>query len=211
MSKTKTIFEKYSHIPKPDEMRKMEEQFFDECHKSKDARIPDFLARKLRPDNGILAKIGEMAVEWSELERRVDETIWHVLETPADRGACLTAQFVGPGPRCRALMSLCRVANISNDIIEDIAQFKKEAGQIGSKRNRILHDYWFELVDIRTRESTIIRHEIEPESPHSQKQKNVTIDDIDKWINEAAHLKNIFVQAVFQRVLIELLQRRHKV
>lgn len=151
-----TIFDKYSYLPSPEDMRKDPEMT---CG----AATLSFVANGLSiNDNKFLRLIGEITIEWSKVERSIDEMIWDCLGVERKHGACVTAQYIGAGPRCRALSSLCGELGLTKEVCDDINLFKVSAQTVGEKRNRLVHDYWSATVGI---DGNIItsRHEIKTE------------------------------------------------
>jgi hypothetical protein len=57
-------------------------------------------------------------------------------------GACLTAQYIGPGPRFRALVALIGLRGASKALLKDFNAFATFFGKLGAKRNRFAHDPW---------------------------------------------------------------------
>lgn len=206
MAKKPSLFEKYSHIDF-DALQKNMDDFFGSDY-VEDARIPPVLGRSLKENNEILSKIGQMTVEWSEIESWIDQSIWRILDVTDNLGACITAQYIGPGPRCRALLSLCHLSGIDQEVIDDLKEFKQEAQRIGENRNRFNHDRWIEIINMKTKESKIVRNQIRPEVPHQQAQIEVAVQDAEKWVREAKLLKDIFVICIFPRLISSLLQKR---
>lgn len=199
MAKKPSLYEKYGAISSSALQASIDEFF--ESNYVEDERIPPILARSLKGDNDILAKIGQMAVEWSEIERWIDQTIWRLLDVSSDKGACVTGQFIGPGPRCKALVLLCQCAGLDSELIEKLREFEKEASAVGAKRNRFMHDQWIELIDMRTKETKVQRHEI---APTGQALRDVALTDAQKWVDDAISLKNYFTQEIYLNIASSL-------
>jgi hypothetical protein len=83
---------------------------------------------------------GRVSTVWAALERGIDELIWELSDTTPEKGACLTSQMIGPGPRVRALISLLSVWHAHQEMIAKFNRFDKAVARLGTKRNRYSHD-----------------------------------------------------------------------
>jgi hypothetical protein len=109
-------------------------------------------SRFVEPDNGTLipvldpahaAAIGTLTSQWSRLEYMVDRTIWELASPKTlEHGACITAQFIGIGPRLNALISLVMLSGCSAELVKEFTTFQGHAVALGNERNRIIHDPW---------------------------------------------------------------------
>jgi hypothetical protein len=87
------------------------------------------------------AAIGNLTSMWSRLEYMVDRTIWELAAPKTlDRGACITAQLIGIGPRLNALIALATLSGASPTLLKKFNQFRGYAVGLGNKRHRIIHD-----------------------------------------------------------------------
>jgi hypothetical protein len=60
----------------------------------------------MTPDNPFYANIGRVASEWSHLEHTLDLIVWDLCDQQPRLTACITAQIMGVGGRCKAILSL---------------------------------------------------------------------------------------------------------
>jgi hypothetical protein len=58
-------------------------------------------------------------------------------------GACITAQYIGPGPRFRALAALVKLRGGNSELIKSINRFSVTAQGVAGERNRWSHDPMF--------------------------------------------------------------------
>ncbi|WP_428660456.1 hypothetical protein [Reyranella sp.] len=97
------------------------------------------------PDSSpIYAIVGRIASRWGKLEWEVDRLSWLLAGLRRDEpGACMTAQILGIHNKLRALISLARLNEAPQSIIDDLNKFSNEAIPITMKRNRAVHDSWW--------------------------------------------------------------------
>jgi hypothetical protein len=124
-------------------------------------------------------EVGRLTAMWALLERAIDNLIWELLNVEAHKGACLTAQMIGPGPRIRALQALIEETGASDELRSGFQMFGKLASELGGKRNRYSHD----TVTVGIPSGLIRRHEITADKKLRSKELKVEIDAIRKlWI-----------------------------
>ncbi|HTT82794.1 MAG TPA: hypothetical protein VMF67_04890 [Rhizomicrobium sp.] len=98
---------------------------------------------ELPPDDPHYTRVGRVASAWARFEYEIDSVIWTYACREDERGACLTAQYIGPGPRFKALIALVRLEDgVSEESVNALCKLAEESGQIASRRNRIVHDSW---------------------------------------------------------------------
>jgi hypothetical protein len=59
-------------------------------------------------------------------------------------GACITAQLGSLHSRLNALLSLAKIRQIPQSIIDDLNRFSQDVRDAQDKRNRTIHDVWLE-------------------------------------------------------------------
>ena len=87
--------------------------------------------------------VGRISNAWASFEFYIDKLIWHVAGVSAMVGTCLTAQFIGPAPRFRALAALLHFRGATKEIISSVNKFSEDVRGIAADRNRWSHDPMF--------------------------------------------------------------------
>ena len=101
----------------------------------------DFSLRMLEEGDPHYASIGRVAYAWTAVETMLDGLISDLVRAADDEATqCLLGQFVGPGPRIRALIALARFRGASEALVTSLNKFGRECTELGTKRNRIVHD-----------------------------------------------------------------------
>lgn len=89
-------------------------------------------------------KVGLIASEWAHLEHILDLIIWEICKIDHATLACLTAQIMGVGPRCKAIIALCGRVGISDEIIlKKIRKLMSDSYGPADERARVVHDPWY--------------------------------------------------------------------
>ena len=99
--------------------------------------------RRLPPDSPIHKLIGQIADDWSQVERLLDLIIWRLAGLSDPTGACLTSQITGSQARLNVIDALCRMRPLGGGVLNEIEETKKCLRGIQTKRNRVLHDAWY--------------------------------------------------------------------
>jgi hypothetical protein len=86
--------------------------------------------------------IAEAANSWTALEYAVNTTIWALADVKPALGACLTAQIYTMPARMDALLSLMKLRQVSDAIIDRTNKFVSQFRDALDARNRTVHDYW---------------------------------------------------------------------
>jgi hypothetical protein len=87
--------------------------------------------------------IGRVSNAWATFEFYTSQLIWWVANVDGPIGACLTAQYIGPGPRFRALAALVKLRGGNSELIKSINRFSVAAQGVAGERNRWSHDPMF--------------------------------------------------------------------
>lgn len=95
----------------------------------------------------LVKAIGRIASMYSDIEFKINEIIWMVMNVERSIGACLTAQMIGPGPRFRALLSILALREAPAPILKSTKEMRDRITSIANKRNRIVHDPWLRDAD----------------------------------------------------------------
>jgi len=100
----------------------------------------DYSLRTLEDGDPHYIAIGKVAYSWSKLEALLDGFITDLLRGEDDATQCVIAQLIGPAPRVRAMIALARLRGGSEGLVTDMNKFGRECTEIGTKRNRVVHD-----------------------------------------------------------------------
>jgi hypothetical protein len=91
-----------------------------------------------------LRRVGEIASLWSQVEFRIDFTVWELLKTEQQYSACVTSQLGFP-QKLRALKALIAVIDrgqLHENLIKTLNKFSADATAKYDLRNRAVHDAW---------------------------------------------------------------------
>ena len=69
-------------------------------------------------------------------ELMLDNLIWDLAGLDGFTGACITAQFVAPHPRFRALNALCKNRNLPEHLIRRLNRLRGDTDSVYEKRSR---------------------------------------------------------------------------
>jgi hypothetical protein len=101
--------------------------------------------------------IGRVANAYSQLEFKMNDSIWELANVARSAGVCMTAQMIGPAPRNRCLLALLKFRNASHELITEFNKIGTKIEGLAARRNRYVHDPFVLLPDtgeIRRMEST---------------------------------------------------------
>jgi len=142
--------------------------------------------------------VGHIASEWAHLEHILDEIIWNLSKIDQKKGACVTAQLMGTGPRCRAIVSLCTISGIDDEMIAKVRSFMGSCERASEHRHRIVHDPWY--VDTGTQKPAQFKsmpfRGIKTSGPQygiteaDAAQIDKTLNDVRELVSEATTLKS---------------------
>ena len=97
----------------------------------------------LPPDHELNTLIGQVASGWAYVEHILDGIIWELVGVEPSYGACITAQVMGIGNRCRILLALAELKHLDKSIVDRITELMRRSYDTGELRNRIVHNPWF--------------------------------------------------------------------
>ncbi|WP_299804643.1 hypothetical protein [Tardiphaga sp.] len=100
--------------------------------------------------------VGRATNAWATFEFYIDRLIWWVANVAEPIGACITAQYIGPAPRFRALAALVKLQGGSAELVTSINKLSAAAQGVAAERNRWAHDPMF--VDVESGE--VFRHQV---------------------------------------------------
>lgn len=145
------------------------------------------------------AIVGRVASEWARLEHILDMIIWELADLDPKRGACITAQFMGPAPRYNTIATLARYKGLNPALAKRIARLKQKTFDVSEQRNRYIHDPWLIELDsggvaqFRAMPAKNPRYGFEPIAPEETEK---TISRIKDRLRDALELR--------EDILIEL-------
>jgi len=80
-------------------------------------------------------------------ERALDQIVWTLSGVISPRAACLTAQFMGTGPRFKTITAQLHLRKVSEPefekYISKINKIMTDTHAPQEIRNRVIHDAWF--------------------------------------------------------------------
>ncbi len=148
----------------------------------------------------IFAMVGLVASEFARLEHTLDETIWDLAGLESPRGASITAQLMGVGPRCLTIIALHAQRGLPEETRRrKISSFMDQAHRLSDKRNRLIHDPWF--LDTGTNSASQLKSM--PRKELIYEYKIVTADYVTEVISE---IRQFIARAIalHEQVLSEL-------
>jgi hypothetical protein len=118
--------------------------------------------------------VGRVSNAWATFEFYINQLIWWVANVEGPIGACLTAQYVGPGPKFRALAALVKQRSGNAQLIKSINQFSVAAQAMAGERNRWSHDPMF----IEEETGEIFRYQVTADRTLVFELKPATLSDM---------------------------------
>ena len=99
----------------------------------------------LPEDHPFYARVGLVASEWAHFEHILDLIIWRLAEVDDRRGACITAQIMGAGGRCKAISTLAGNEGLPNTLIKRVRKLMSDSYPVADLRARLVHDPWYKV------------------------------------------------------------------
>jgi hypothetical protein len=98
----------------------------------------------LPADHPFYANIGRVASEWAHIEHILDLVIWELARVEQQPlGACITAQIMGVGGRCKAIVALGGLRGLSAEILKRVRTLMSHSYPVADLRARVVHDPWY--------------------------------------------------------------------
>jgi hypothetical protein len=99
----------------------------------------------LPPDHQVYTLVGRVASEWSRFEHTLDLIICDLANIEPEKGACITAQIMGPAPRLRAIITQLNQINTeaSSELTKAFRELMHVSQDTAEDRNRLIHDAWY--------------------------------------------------------------------
>jgi hypothetical protein len=147
------------------------------------------------PDGHVIfTLVGQAASEFARLEHILDETIWKLADLIPHRGASITAQIMGAGPRCSTIKALLTQRNFPTETIQKVKLFEGALHDISENRNRLIHDPWYlqESTDTSSQFRAMPRRTLEfGYKPISEEDVQRDIAGIRNFIKQAETLRDL--------------------
>jgi threonine dehydrogenase-like Zn-dependent dehydrogenase len=136
---------------------------------------------ELKPNSKHYTKVGRIASEWARFEFEIDRFIWSLANDTDEKGACVTAQMMGSGPRLRAALALCELSGvISTHLMSQLRRFANDNEALVQLRNRAVHDPW--VVGVKTKRRGQIR--LTANKKLDYRLHAQTLDDLDAILSK---------------------------
>lgn len=119
--------------------------------------------------------VGRISIGVSFFELQLNRAIWHLANVEQHAGACITAQFIGPGPRFRAIQALLGFRGASKELVKTFDNLRQDAESVARERNRFVHDP--ALMD---QEGGFVRFEVTADRKLHFGMEAVTLADFEK-------------------------------
>jgi hypothetical protein len=155
-------------------------------------------------DHPIYALVGRVASKWAQLEHDLDTIIWKLAGIADKLGVCITAQMMGVWPRFNAIQSLLIQRSnempILTELIKEVNTLSNDSRDASERRNRIIHDPWYIIIDLSEQAAQLDEQTDQPRSmPRSDRIYGLldrdrddilaTLKDINKLSEGALVLK----------------------
>ncbi len=82
--------------------------------------------------------VGRVSNAWATFEFYTDRLIWWTANVSEPVGACITAQYIGPGPRFRALAALVKLQGGNAELISAINQVLRNCSGCGGRAEQMV-------------------------------------------------------------------------
>lgn len=142
--------------------------------------------------------VGRIAIGFSFFEMQLNRSIWYLSNVEQHVGACITAQFIGPGPRFRALMALLTLRGASKATLKIFDKLRNDADAISRERNRFVHD-----PAVMDGNQNFVRFEVTADRKLAFGMETVVLADFQKLEAKIKAITKRFDHA-FESALIEI-------
>jgi hypothetical protein len=136
------------------------------------------IPKKLPEEHPFYSMVGRVASEWSHLEHWLDVAIWELAGVRPKKGACITSQIMGVGPRCRVIIMLCTVVGLSESLKVGYKALLNDSYAVAELRARVVHDPWF----TSERSDDAAQFRAMPWADKHYGLRTITQEDIEKTI-----------------------------
>ena len=157
---------------------------------------------RLPEGHSFYAKIGRVAALSAQLEHLLDLMIWELTKGEQAALSCITGQMIGSGPRFRAIKALCELRGVSRDTLKSITSMETPIFQASLKRNRFLHDAWFQVSEDSTTRQEQFRNKTYKGSDFgfeevTENHANETMTLIEDHIDELSRVMEILKRELY--------------
>jgi hypothetical protein len=139
-----------------------------------------------------MAAVGHVAMMWANYELNINSFIWELSNVECKVGTCTTSQLIGPGPRFRCLLSLLRLRNAPQSLLNAFNKHHEVAEKLSRQRNRFMHDPMVKYPD-----GKIGRLEFTADKHVRHDFVHVELDEVLKLFREIEDLDSKFDQLYF--------------
>ncbi|HET6391035.1 hypothetical protein [Hyphomicrobium sp.] len=133
--------------------------------------------------------IGRVASEWAHLEHTLDLIIWDLagwkLNMHQSVLACITAQIMGVGPRCKVIQALGELRELDDSVLKPARTLMSDAYPVADWRARWVHDPWY----IDANSDAVGQFRAMPNADRRYGIKDIDLDDVTKTIKEIGALQ----------------------
>jgi hypothetical protein len=146
--------------------------------------------------NDHYAAIGTVVSNWAVLEVLMASLIWRLANVADYEGACITSQIGNSGRLIAALISLIKLDDASDELIDKYKKFDDKTRKLQDRRNRITHDPW--SLDLAT--SMPHRFEVSARKTLNFEYKPVSTNDVLNIVDEISKLISEFNELAEQTI-----------
>ena len=102
------------------------------------------IKQPLPPEHSFYAVIGRVVAEFAQVEHILDLAIWDLCAADQLLASCITGQLLGQSGRFLALQELADAKGFDKAMWKRIETLKSGAAILFKRRNRFVHDAWYE-------------------------------------------------------------------
>lgn len=131
-----------------------------------------------------LLALGRLTTYWARLDLEINALLQTMLDLTKDQMACISTQMPDVAARCRLIKTLSFTLGVEAEWREAIIELTHIiANNLGPKRNRFTHDYWYPSesemlkIDMRVKISKA-QSFLQPRLEHSTEQR-IHVDEVD--------------------------------
>lgn len=147
--------------------------------------------RPLPDKYAVYHQVGLIAAEGARIEHMLDQSIAYVAGLDLRIGACFTGQMIGPAPRFSTLLHLCIERGLSTDALKRIKVVSGHAAPYFERRNRAVHDPWYEDAGAGTTHQFIGKPKAKTDfgvKPKTEAQLKEDLTELRKYREEVREL-----------------------
>jgi hypothetical protein len=147
----------------------------------------------------LFTAVGIVATAYAQLEFSMNDAIWELANVSRKAGLCMTAQMIGPGPRCRCLAALLELRQAPPELYQEFNRISKEIEGVAARRNRYMHDYL--VINQETGEIARVEGTADRRIKYGFMQTE--INELNQLVNDIDKINGQF-DAFYERAVVEL-------